>query len=277
MGARRRRDVGLALQDDDRRVVRLAVGKHAPVRPRRPVALKRRRPTPDRLVDVPVVLRAPPDVGGVRLLAHEAAAPAAEARMLQAPQTHVDLVHERRRISLGAEGALVRLIGAGQRAAIHGDVPLHPRPLEEDAVRQRDEAPPVVGDGAELTDAGEDLQLGPVGLDVLAEGHVLVQDDVDDGLLADPLDLVGVLSLNRRERLGDGVRPAPGLEIDLARLVVEEDGDDPIGPGRVLLHLPDVADVADVDPALELLRRREAVRHASSGWGRHGRTCRSAR
>src|SRR6476659_1819719 len=107
-------------------MVRLTLRVNAPVRTRGPILLECRRPPPYRLVDAAVVFGLFPDVGGSRLFLNEASAPAAIRRVLEAAQPHVDLVHERRGIALGAEASVVGFVRPRERPVMIGDVAFHP-------------------------------------------------------------------------------------------------------------------------------------------------------
>src|SRR5690348_6273643 len=101
------------------------------------------------------------------------------------------------------------------------DVTFHPRALEKNALGFGHRARPPIGDCSKLSRAQNDLQLRPVWLDVLSERLILVQDNEDDRLLINLLDLVRIIVLNRRKRLGDGIGSSPSLEINGARFVVK--------------------------------------------------------
>ena len=107
---------------------------------------------------------------------------------------------------------------------------LHPGLFKETLLRLRDRAAPAVGDRPELPEAAQDLEPRPFGFNRGAEGAVLVEDDVNDCLIRDFLYLVRVLVPDLPQRARDGVGAAPGLQVDWAGFLIEQDLDNPVEP-----------------------------------------------
>ena len=112
-------------------------------------------------------------------------------------------------------------------AVVQDDVLGHVRAFKIGLRSLGHDAFPRIGKTGELVSIVEHPDFGPVHADVFFIGRILIHDGVNDGLFGDlffkegPVRAVGEFLFDGFQGTRDGIRTAPGLEVDGGGVAVE--------------------------------------------------------